>query len=70
MPDPKTVLLDQLCDPARSICYGIVQPGQAVSNGGPIVRVNNFRGNRLHLDDVLCVAHEIDAKFRRSRPKP
>lgn len=60
----------ELCRTERSICYGIVQPGQPVASGVPIVRVNNFRGHGLDLSDVLRVDPEIEAKFVRSRPQP
>lgn len=69
MSENGVVPLEQLCDLSRSICYGIVQPGQAVDDGIPIIRVNNFRGNRVDLGEVLRVDPGIEQKFRRSRPK-
>jgi type I restriction enzyme S subunit len=59
-------LLD-FVDPERSICYGIVQPGSAVSDGVPIVRVNNFVGGSIDTTDALQVDPAIEAKYRRSR---
>src|SRR5690606_8627377 len=70
MADQNTVALRDLCVPSRSITYGIVQPGKLHEGGVPIVRVNNFRGHRLDLSDRLHVAPEVDANYRRSRPKP
>ena len=70
MADQNTVALRDLCVPSRSITYGIVQPGKLHDGGVPIVRVNNFRGHRLDLSDRLHVAPEIEANYRRSRPKP
>lgn len=58
--------LDQLVD-ARGICYGIVQPGQSVSSGVPMLRVNNVRGRTILRDDVMRVDPSIDSKHRRSR---
>jgi type I restriction enzyme S subunit len=66
----ETKPLVELRDPSRSISYGIVQPGQPVSNGVPIVRVNNFSGNGLDLTSVLRVEPAIEAQYRRSRPRP
>lgn len=70
MLDLPTRPLAQLCGSGRSICYGIVQPGQPNAAGVPIVRVNNFRDHRLDLTDVLCVDPAIEARFARSRPRP
>lgn len=68
--DWEDVKLSDVSDPSRKITYGIVQPGQLHSEGVPIVRVNNFRGNGLDLTDRLAVSPEIEAKYRRSRPRP
>lgn len=50
-----------------SVTYGVVQPGQAFSNGVPILRVNNFRGFGLDTSDVLTISPDIEAKYRRTR---
>ena len=55
------------CAVAGSISYGVVQPGSPVSNGVPIVRVNNFSDTRLDLSDVMHVAPEVEAKYGRTR---
>ena len=52
---------------SRGISYGIVQPGSETGSGVPIIRVNNIRNGRVDTRDVLRVAPEIEAKFRRSR---
>ncbi|RUU29333.1 restriction endonuclease subunit S [Mesorhizobium sp. M6A.T.Ce.TU.016.01.1.1] len=70
MSDVTTVPLRQLCDPDRSITYGIVQPGKLYAGGVPIVRVNNFRGHRLDLTERSYVAPQIEAAYSRSRPRP
>lgn len=51
----------------RGITYGVVQPGNAVDDGIPIVRVNNFSSAGLKLDDVLRIDGAIEAKHSRSR---
>lgn len=61
--------LRELCDPTRSISYGIVQPGRPSAAGVPIVRVNNFNGSSLDLSNVLCVEPSIEAQYLRSRPR-
>lgn len=57
------------CTEDKLISYGIVQPGQHVENGIPILRVNNFRNGQLDLNDVLKVAPEIANKYKRTTLK-
>ncbi|MCS5699354.1 restriction endonuclease subunit S [Cyanobium sp. FGCU-52] len=51
----------------RGIAYGIVQPGNATTDGVPIVRVNNIRNGCIDTKDMLKVGADIEAKFQRSR---
>ncbi len=60
-------LLD--CTEDQAISYGIVQPGQYVDNGVPVIRVTNINDGQLLLDDVLRVSTEIESKYRRTRLK-
>jgi type I restriction enzyme S subunit len=66
----ETKSIGELCDPKRAITYGIVQPGRPVEKGVPIIRVNNFSANALDLSEVMNVAPDIEAQYRRSRPRP
>ena len=66
---PTTKQVQELRDRARPISYGIVQPGPAVADGVPIVRVNNFTGDGLDISNVLRVSPTIEAQYQRSRPK-
>ena len=50
-----------------SVTYGVVQPGQAVADGVPMVRVNNFRGFGLDTSDVLRISADVEAKYARTR---
>lgn len=59
--------LSHFVDPERGICYGIVQPGEAVKEGVPIIRVNNFGPGGIDISDALRVAPSIEAKYARSR---
>lgn len=58
--------LGALVDPSRGISYGIVQPGQHVDSGVPIVRVTDIRNGRINQGQPLRVAKEIAAKYRRT----
>lgn len=53
----------------RGICYGIVQPGQAISSGIPVIRVKDIRDGRIETRDALCVAAEVENNYKRSRLK-
>jgi len=57
------------CSQPNSVTYGVVQPGSALVNGIPLVRVNNFRDTRIDLSDVMYIAPEIEAKYNRTRLK-
>jgi type I restriction enzyme S subunit len=55
------------CVQKSSISYGVVQPGVAVTDGVPIIRVNNFHGTRINLSDVMRITPEIESKYSRTR---
>ncbi|MCC6334283.1 MAG: restriction endonuclease subunit S [Myxococcales bacterium] len=58
--------LGSLVDEARRISYGVVQPGQHVDDGVPIVRVTDIRHGRINQVDPLRVDPEIADKYRRT----
>jgi len=57
------------CTDEDNISYGIVQPGQHVDNGVPVIRINNVKNGQLDLGDVLKVSPEIERKYERTRLK-
>ena len=63
----ETVPLDSLIEPNRGISYGIVQPGVAVVDGVPIVRVSDVRDGRIAVSDPLRVAPLVEAAYARTR---
>jgi type I restriction enzyme, S subunit len=63
----ETVTLDSLIERDRGITYGIVQPGAAVPDGIPIVRVSDIRNGRIATSDPLRVKTEIEAAHKRTR---
>jgi type I restriction enzyme S subunit len=58
--------LGSLVDEGRGISYGVVQPGQHVDDGIPIVRVTDIRHGRINQVDPLRVDPEIADKYRRT----
>ena len=47
--------------------YGVVQPGQNLQDGVPMVRVNNFQAHSLNLTEVMRIAPEVESKYMRTR---
>lgn len=60
-------LLDEINDPERPICYGILMPGPDLPTGVPYVKVRNIRDERVLLDQVHRTSVAIDEKYARSR---
>lgn len=60
-------LLDEINDPQRPICYGILMPGPDLIDGVPYVKVRNMRDERVLVDEVHRTSREIEARFARSR---
>jgi type I restriction enzyme S subunit len=63
------VPLDRLIEADRGISYGIVQPGPAVPEGVPIVRVSDVRDGRISTAEPLRVSREIESAYSRTRLK-
>ena len=59
--------LDEINDPERPICYGILMPGPDLPSGVPYVKVRNIRDERILLDQVHRTSTEIERKYVRSR---
>ncbi|AMC35578.1 restriction endonuclease subunit S [Janthinobacterium sp. B9-8] len=55
------------CARKQSISYGVVQPGTALADGIPIIRVNNFNNGRIELADLMKISPEIETKYSRTR---
>ena len=50
-----------------SINYGVVQPGDEVADGIPIVRVGDFRDMAINTSNLKRIAPSIEAQYKRSR---
>jgi type I restriction enzyme S subunit len=50
----------------RELSYGIVQPGNHVPSGVPIVRVKDLQPGRVDTHDPLCVAPSVSARHQRT----
>ncbi|MFR9788545.1 restriction endonuclease subunit S [Streptomyces sp. MB22_4] len=52
---------------SSGISYGVVQPGNDVPGGVPIIRVKDIKDGRILTSDVLRIDPEIEAKHSRTR---
>jgi type I restriction enzyme S subunit len=59
-------LLSDLVDPARGICYGIVQPGKHDPHGIPMVNTGDVFDGHVASQVLFRVSQELHSKFRRS----
>jgi type I restriction enzyme S subunit len=59
--------LSELVQPERKITYGIVQPGEFVADGVPLVRGGDYSTSWAPLQSIKRVRPEIDAPYKRSR---
>lgn len=62
--------LSELIPPDRPLCYGVVQPGKAPSEGVPLIRVQDLTGGRVATDELRLIASDIDEQYERSRVEP
>ncbi|MBI2889466.1 MAG: restriction endonuclease subunit S [Nitrospirae bacterium] len=57
---------EQLTDPVRSITYGVINLGDSVENGIPVLRSSDVRSLQLGLGNVKRVSPRIAARFKRT----
>lgn len=57
--------LNELIDPKRPICYGILMPGDHVAGGVPVVKVRDYPDGQINRT-LLHTTHEINSKYKRS----
>jgi type I restriction enzyme S subunit len=60
-------ILDELVRDGDTINYGVVQPGDQVANGRPLIRVGDLAGGRVDHSSIKYIDPAIDAKYRRSK---
>jgi type I restriction enzyme, S subunit len=67
--DGQVVPLNDLVDPSRPICYGILKPGAEHDDGIPVVDVKDYPDGVIHLEGMRRTDPLIESEFRRSRLK-
>jgi len=66
VPNQKMTALDSFVDPRAPICYGILKPGEHVSDGVPVIKVRNIIGGRVLEDDLLRTSLQIHNQYKRA----
>ncbi len=59
--------LQEIVDPGRSLCYGVVQPGNDPEEGIPLIRVQDLLGQSIDRDSLRRIAPAVDDQYERSR---
>lgn len=63
----RVTALAEAIDPGRPLCYGVVQPGEDVSDGIPLIRVQDLQGGTVVGEQLRNVSRKVDEEYRRSR---
>lgn len=58
--------LVSLCDPARTITYGVIKLGDEVPDGIPCLRTSNVRWLRIDTDGMKRIAPSLSAEYSRT----
>lgn len=58
--------LQAVCDPGRSICYGVIKLGAETPNGIPCLRTSNVKPLAIDTTNVKRIAVAISDEYRRT----
>lgn len=67
--DTEVKLLSELVPSDDRINYGVVQPGESVDDGVPLVRAGDLGDGRIAVERLRRVSADVDERHRRSRLK-
>jgi type I restriction enzyme S subunit len=59
--------LSQLTSAVDSLCYGVVQPGEDIPDGVPLVRVNDLASGTVKTGALKHIATDVEEAYSRSR---
>lgn len=62
-----TSTLESLILPSRKICYGVVQPGELVDGGQPLIRVCDINNGVVDYSGLRTISRDIDSQYKRSK---
>lgn len=59
--------LNDLIDPLRPICYGVLKPGEEDPHGVPLIRIVDMENNKVSTQHLFSISKKLDSEFERSR---
>ena len=59
--------VEKIGDAFPGICYGVVQPGDPVDSGTPLIRVTDLEGGAPEASKLKIIDVAIDKQYQRSR---
>ena len=59
--------LEEIVDPARGLCYGVVQPGKDPGDGVPLIRVQDLLGEHIDRESLRRIEPAVNDQYERSR---
>ncbi|MFC5304657.1 restriction endonuclease subunit S [Azospirillum picis] len=59
--------LEKLLSAERPLCYGVIQPGDDVSDGNTLIRVCDLVDGSVDTERLRRIAHDVDQQYQRSR---
>jgi type I restriction enzyme, S subunit len=59
--------LNDLIDPLRPICYGVLKPGEEDLHGVPLIRIVDMENNKVNTQRLFSISRKLDSEFKRSR---
>ncbi len=62
----RTLNLENLCDPVRSITYGVIKLGEETPGGVPCLRTSDVKHLRIVTNDVKCISKSIADEYIRT----
>jgi type I restriction enzyme, S subunit len=63
----RVLTLADLVVDERPICYGVLKPGEFVSDGVPLIRIVDLVNDQVALDGLHRISNVLDAEFHRSK---
>lgn len=59
--------LEELCSPDAPITYGVLKPGDYVSNGIPLLQIKDLKNGEVLLNNLHLISPVLDEEYKRSR---
>lgn len=58
--------VDEICSAVRSLCYGVVQPGDEDADGVRLIRVCDLEEGTINISDLRTISGDVNREYKRS----